>query len=396
MGVADETILAATPRPDAGPRPRDTRRRARWILPISALVLVATASAAFAAKVYVHERAQGRELGQAINDGRSKDAVIDRLVDVLSAQGDLDPAVLTGAALRDVDDLPGRRHRTTAAQRDLMARATVQLGRRSGPGAPWERHCTGTVVEYVGQRMVMTAAHCFLTDLPVDDVDWDEGAIDVRDLTRRVGEWGVLAGTTTADDASSPPVAVATSRRVAMSVRSDSDWALLTVTDPAGLAGFGAVDLQAQVTAPVVPEPGEEVTLHGFPQSASGAQVVARGRYLGRMTDGFGSFTQPTDVVAIDPGSSEVDACFFGASGSSAGFASGLVSGPLSARNSLGYGAEHTLVDPDEAGAYERLHAEDLLRVHLLQGPTVLCGYSVMDLRVVEALLGRLGLPPIA
>jgi hypothetical protein len=100
------------------------------------------------------------------------------------------------------------------------------------------------------------------------------------------------------------------------------------------------------------------------------------------------------DLVAVDPSSSADDPCFYGASGSSAAFASGSVSGPLSQRSTIGYGPDRSISALDTDGSYVRLQIEAKTKVDLLQAPAVLCVFSVHDGVVVDALLARLGLSP--
>jgi hypothetical protein len=250
---------------------------------LAALAVIAAmlaGSGALVAKVRAHERAQGRELHLALTARASAEAELDRLAAALASSVGVPTDVVRGRSLRSIGELEGFARRTTAAQRAMLATATVQLGIQR-PGGFWDRSCTGTVVRRGQMRFVMTAAHCFLTgdvDLP-DDIAHDE--VDVRDVAHWLpGPAAVLASSPLDRGPVEPLVLFA---RVVASVNSTSDWAFGAVRDPSLLDAFGAIDLDEAVRLAPAPVPGEQVELRSYPQDALGEPVSATGRYLGRV-----------------------------------------------------------------------------------------------------------------
>jgi hypothetical protein len=140
------------------------------------------------------------------------------------------------------------------------------------------------------------------------------------------------------------------------------------------------------------PEPtaGEDVRQHTYSSRDNGSPIESTGTYLGRGGDIVSGRSSDIDLVAIDPASVDLDACFYGASGSSAVLASGRITGPLSVRNTIGYGPDRVL-DPEDGdgGRWQRLQFEDTTHVDL-QGVTVICGYAAYDAPLVDALLTAL------
>ena len=318
---------------------------------------------------------------------RDDQATFTRIVEVVGSQNNVAADVVLGRSLRSIDHLPGTRAHVDPGQRQALVAATVKLGKRARGETTWEPWCTGTAVTSGGRTYVMTAAHCFLVDLNVPDATFVEGQHDLREVTHLLAEqWTVLDLSSLSGD----PRPLGRVAKAVAPVDYSSDWAFLRVDGPGGLGGAVPIDLGQVAATDRQPVPGEPVALHSYPGAAMGSPVDEIGTYVGR-TNGvsMSGYTQSVDLVAIDPSSSAADACFYGASGSSARFANGTISGPLSSRNTIGYGTAHTLDDPDASGAFARLDLEAQTKVDLTK-PVVLCAYSASTDTVVPDMLALL------
>jgi hypothetical protein len=306
--------------------------------------------------------------------------ILDRLATILAISQDVAPGTVLGTALVTAPHLTEAGRVVTAELQEALAAATVQLGEqpRGSSFSGWNAGCTGTLVTEGDLTFILTAAHCFDRDLVIDDVDYEEGRSDVREVSRRLpSDYAVLQG-------SAPVVAL---DRVVLPVDHTFDWALASLAGPVP-PGVGTVPLTL-FRIDGQEGTGGDVAQHTYSSRTAGRAIESTGIYLGAADDHIGSYVQRIDLVAIEPAGADVDACFYGASGSSAALANGRITGPLSVRNTIGYGKDRALDGEDTDGRWGRLQLEDATGVDLAD-TTVICGYSRYDEQIVDQLLDQL------
>jgi hypothetical protein len=317
-----------------------------------------------------------------------------RMNRILGSEHGVGENVITGESLSMPDTLPGAGFPVSAEVRNALQDATVKLGsgRKSSTDKHifWDGSCTGTkVVSAAGNEYILSAAHCF-KDEPAISRKGSSGPLAVN-IAKPQDMYAVLdPNLAVSDRQSAEPLA--TIDGIAVDRSGTTDIALLSVAPthahaaqfnqipaiPLDSYSVGALGgLNSQIA------PGQPVALDGMPASNWDEHVRDTGIYLGQY-DGseLSGISNQIDLVAIAAPTYEDDACNYGASGSQGAYLrtdGGLgMTGPLSWRNSIGYGTEHKFYEPDTADAdiQARLKVEAMTGVNLDQFDTI-CGYSV-------------------
>lgn len=354
-----------------------------------------------------HETAQMRRVDALEQKTSSQDDLvtaqsrqIDRQTAIIASQNNIDADVITGKSLHDIKSLMAYDVRVSPEQRERMQRATVEVGKRlKGSASPWELSCTATKVTNGKEEFVLSATHCFTGDLPpVSGKGGGGGVVGVSNITNTsLFEYAILDNEL---DHAERPTAQPLARVTALSVDMyASDIALLRIDESTATDDFisrPAVSFGDFSSAITSATPGEQAALYSMPQASDFVPVSATGTYLGRVytsADLMSSYSSQLDLVAIWPDSASEDACNYGASGSSAVFAGGFVSGPLSFRNNTnGFDANRDVQAGDVGGMSARLHIESQLGLDLSGVPTI-CGYTVPDERSFDMLQASLDVP---
>ena len=319
-------------------------------------------------------------------------AMIERLAGGIGSNQDVSAETILGTNLSPPTALPKTHRSVPSALSTRLARATVRLGIRphhpqsSDWPAGWNNWCSATVVTEGGHTLALTAAHCFDVLLRLDDIDWERTDADAREVSRRLDyDFAVLDPTSLVAE----PLALL--GQVAMPVNQHGDWALATIAD--GLPStIGSIELD--LTRRATPHPGDGVQQHTYTSRDEGHPIESKGIYLGRSTDVITGRTSDIELVAINPKAAADDACFFGASGSSAALADGHITGPASVRSTIGYGPKRTIESEDaDSGrvGWQRLQLEDATHIDLSR-TTVVCGYAAYDSVLLDSLLALLGI----
>jgi hypothetical protein len=342
-----------------------------------------------ASSIVLVERTERLERGLASAAAESvADSRLERLAGIIATSQDVELGTILGTSLVSTRDLPGSGRAVDERRRAALAAATVRLGKRPhGPSDEWppgwSPACTGTVVEEAGRLYVLSAAHCFDADLLLDDVDYEDDTPDVREVSRKLPfDFAILAGP---GDGS---VVLAELGELALPVDHSLDWALAVVDDdlPPGITPVPFRLFRDPSMAAIA---GEDVGHHTYSSRTLDAAIEAVGTYLGGADDAIGAYDQTVDLVAIEPDSADTDVCFFGASGSSAALASGGFTGPLSFRNTIGYGEARNIESDDIDGKWNLLQMEDATGV-VLDETSVVCGYAGYDQPTVDAMFAAL------
>lgn len=267
---------------------------------------------------------------------------------ISAAHGASGPEGAGPRGLKRVTDLPGWGVTVGQAERDLLSKATLKLGRSEAdrnirPG------CSATKIAFAdGFVAGLTAAHCFseLTGnrpgllRPRDQAYPYPATLEARNLLGPGVRTRYLAFDPQHD---SPLWKRPVARITGIAVLPDVDLALLRF-EPAGESAqrwreIPAVPFKLAVRSPLV---GQTVALSSVPDSVL---TAGTGLYVGRIrvadaSWGFGFGERPfsLDVVAHSPRTSSEDATYFGASGSAAIFSGGQLLPGLARRVSVGYG----------------------------------------------------------
>jgi hypothetical protein len=376
-------------------------------IPIAALAL--TAAVASGSAVYESRRAN-YAIEQQADQLRGLQKQNQRTNRILGSEHGVDENVITGESLSMPDTMPGAGFPVSTEVRNALQNATIKLGsgRKSSVdgGILWDGSCTGTkVISAAGNAYILSAAHCFKDETAISKKGVS-GPLAVN-VVRPQDMYAVLdPNLTVSDRQSAKPLAIVDG--IAVDRSGTTDIALLSVKpvpvhaeqfnsipaiplDSYSVGGLGG--LNSQIT------PGQPVALDGMPASNWDEHVRDTGVYLGQY-DGseLSGISNQIDLVAIAAPTYEDDACNYGASGSQAAYLrtdGGLgMTGPLSLRNSIGYGAEHTFYEPDtaETGVQMRLKIEAMTSVNLDRYDTI-CGYSVPQQATLDNLQQVLGDP---
>lgn len=296
-----------------------------------------------------------------------------------------------------IQRLPGYGELVTQKDRTDLEKSLVQIVRggilppgQSPDAYYWGQGCTGLKISLDGGVYVLTAAHCFTK--PEEDPyalvpGWGSAdsyrPADFPAGYRRnevISKLGWAYGVAAAGDWVPTKVA----RLSSIALRIYPDIALLTVKPNPTFDAIPAYPYAAGGVA----KPGAEAVLASLPDTAVWHVVRTTGWYVGSAVS-VGDPLKHFAYVAINPTDAPRDACQFGASGSIALIAGGLVTGPLSNRINA------TFPDSDEEGselAQRRNDKADTEKVlHLkpgtLAGYSTVCGYSVATEAEVRSLL---------
>lgn len=324
---------------------------------------------------------------------------LDRQTAIIASQNNIEVGVITGESLKSIDSLEAYGSKITPEQRERLRVATVEVGKRQkGSAEPWQLTCTATKVSNGSEVFVMSATHCFTGDLPQVSGKGGGGikmdALNITDTS--LFEYAILDPKI---DHTERPTAEPMARVSALALDMyASDLALLridssTTTDE--YTEHPAVSFGEFSSVLMAPVPGEQTALYSLPSASNFEPVVSTGVYLGRVdaSTEVSLYSSKLDIVAVWPSSAAEDACNFGASGSSAIFAGGVVSGPLSFRNNAnGFGSADERQPEDTGGMHYRLILEQQLGLDLTDVPTI-CGYSQPDERSFEVLQASLDVP---
>lgn len=297
--------------------------------------------------------------------------------------------------------LPGYGSVVTADERAMIRASTVQLVERQKAGGDkvWLNSCTGLKVQIGSAVYVLSARHCFTPYLDVAALFPSHGnsadpfvAPDLHqvqnvtnDLTSEFGI-AVVDANGVVDPGQAMPV-------VSVAVQYYPDVALLRVGQATGsaAAAFAAVpsiDYLAGIAGK--PAAGAATDVFSLPTAGGDLLIEGSGYFLGQISD-------PSDpamqiyLVGTNPGSPGQDACNFGASGSVAVIAGGVLTGPLTIRNNIVNPAGSNGSDDPVRDKGLRTLMTDQLGGMDLSGFNTLCGYAVLTPQVLAALARSAG-----
>lgn len=331
-------------------------------------------------------------IGTLEKESAEKQDQLDRQTAIIANQNNISPGVITGESLNAIEDLTAYESHVSPEQRELLSAATVEIGKRlRGTADTWQLSCTATKVTNGSEAFVMSAAHCFIGDLPSTGKGGIPDALNITDYSSY--EYAILdPNTKTSRRPESEPLALATAVTIDESM---SDMALLRVeaTPNGTFDKLPAVSFESFTSLGHSPAPGEQAALYAIPAASNFTPVIGVGTYLGRIQgNGMSQNSYELDLVAVRPENETEDPCMFGASGSSAVFAGGRVSGALSIRNNTGYGTSRTVISEDIGGMTARLLMESELGLDLGEVTTV-CGFSVPGEQTFKNLQASLDIP---
>lgn len=333
-----------------------------------------------------HETSQVQNIDTIQSENAKKTEQIDRLTSIIASQTGINEDVIKGESLKGLESLPAFGSHISPEQREMLTDATVKVGKRQKGTDTWWQSCTGIKVSNGTESFVLSATHCFTDDLVSLGKGGGTDALNITNESRF--EYSLLDQSSLSSKEDSSGTAIASISSVAISF--SADWALMRVDSTAASKVFSekpAIPMDMLVETVRQPAPGEEVALFSYPGHSEGAPVVATGTYLGRIENsGLSNFSYSLDLVAINPADDSDDACYYGASGSSAVFSGGSVSGPLSMRNTIGYGDSHTVTTGDVNDETARLYIESYTQLDL-SAFGVICGFSAPGQYTVDSLI---------
>ncbi len=270
-----------------------------------------------------------------------------------------------------------------------MRLASRQAG--ASDNATWVESCSGTLVNAGPDMYVLTAGHCVTFSQRKGSLKGAIGKIpDVYNATTQLGAQYGLQVT----DKAGALVGVQPISQVIYSTAADA--ALMRVENSGPLGEFisrspalSAAELDA---ASGFPEPGSTAVLYSYPETAGGLQVAEQEIFLGVASDMYDE-SRTQVYVGINPRDQTRDACFYGASGSSAGLVGGRLTGPLSMRNNESYetGPQETQATPQQR-TLNRLKIEQSLGIKLDEFSTI-CAFAAYP-NVTQLLAGAHTAPP--
>jgi hypothetical protein len=368
------------------------------IKPTASTIRKIPAGAALAGTLFAGGLAVGNQYGELANKRKQVTALekqaanrnkleyrVSRLAEAVSALSNVDKDTVMGIGLISPADLPAHGQEVSRELRGNLEQATVKiLKRHRGSDEPWQPNCTGVKVNAGGNLYVTTAAHCFSDDL-TNGLKGGGGELPLQTFNINTITKFEYALTPVTPTSTNTPVRIeAVSQNI-----NGQDWALLRPSpDHASESNSFFTDIKAlDFASSLDPSPGQEVALYGAPQANNHLGVRATGIYLGRIVDPYNT-ARKVDLVGIDNiDEPRLDACNYGASGSSAIFADGYVSGPLSTRNHITYGPGKPQNAPDNpvVGEQNRLAYEQALGVDL-GGFATVCGFSVVEQDTIQQL----------
>jgi len=267
--------------------------------------------------------------------------------------------------LRSTNELPGLSEKISQEQISTLENSLVTILVEPNGGSSWTQHCSGLKVTIDGSDYVQTAAHCFEPYNGLLPSGSKAGNIlPVTSYTYAIG--------LPANQKELAPIAEVTA--VAIDV-GGNDTALLQLSaEVPEFQNIPAVPIET--VAAISPTPGEQVAMVGVPESDYDNPVIGEGTYIGQVQDPNNS-TQKIDVIGLNAASSTQDACYFGASGSSAIFADGHISGPMTVRSGRGEQEDLTLKSDDPVLAANLRSQLQQATGYNLGSFNVLCGYVV-------------------
>ena len=282
------------------------------------------AAAALTLAAIGHEANQWRTVDALQAENAKKTEQTDRLTSIIASQTGIDEKVIKGESLNKIDSLEAFGQHASPEQREMLTEATVKVGKRQKGTEVWWQSCTGIKITDGTKNYVLSATHCFSDDIVSLGKGGGYDAVNISQASNF--EYALLDQSNLSPDgsgtASVPIESVAVSR--------SADWALIKIgaNAPPEFAEKPSIPFELLVNSDSSPVPGEEVALFAYPGHSQGAPVAASGTYIGRIYDpGLSNFGSSLDLVAINPTADSDDACYYGASGSSAVFSSGMVSG---------------------------------------------------------------------
>ena len=322
------------------------------------------------------EADQAQKLKSVQQELADKEHSLDRVTDFVADQAGVGKGVVTGESLHLVNSLPGIEKLVSPEQRQLLEASTVKIAKRvKDSNSEWFESCTATKVTNGSESFILSAAHCFSSDMASSG---GKGAVpDVLNMTELSSyEYAVFLPSKEPGLATGEPIA--RSSRLVIDFSGRADLALMRVDTSADFDDIPAISLEDFTSVNKSPNLGEQVALYGVPGSSGNVPITATGTYFGRVTGGaLGSPNQFIDLVGIDPSLPAEDACNYGASGSSAVFADGSVTGALTIRNNIGY--ETGMKQPEDIHSSQyRLMIESLTGLDLGEFTTI-CGFAVPD-----------------
>jgi hypothetical protein len=343
-----------------------------------------TAAAALVVSVACVLKVEGLE--QSLKQkGTTQQQQVDRLSGIIGHLNDVSPGVASGSSLSSVTSLPGYGERSPK-QSKILQQATLQLiSRPEGTNQTWSPICTATKVSQGGQDYILTAAHCFKDtkgDFPSGPQDNNDGvpAEAVNIVTQTANEYAVALPAKPGQEPPDTWEPIAMASGIAVDESGVSDWALLQVSQVS--SQYVSIASNSLSITDRLPIPGESVTLYSLPASNGNQPVSETGIYLGDYASpaDFTGISDELDLVGINPGTPNADACDYGASGSIADIGNNEFTGPLSYRDNMGYGPDDVFIPPDTSNGSEtsRLYLEAETGLNLDHFNTI-CGYSIPE-----------------
>ena len=282
--------------------------------------------------------------------------------------------VVTGSTLNPVPSIKGN---ISEAYKKQSEDATVEVLVKLKGTNSYSPICTGNKVSDDKYIYILLANHCLEPyETPLNKGEQGPSAVNITNSVS--GEFFIAKPSEhNPNDYKWQPISKV--NNIAVDRSGLTDLALMQVVSNTSYQSLPAVPLSEISTSSTSVNPGEAVSLYALPKSSNFAPASERGVYLGRfLSNRIGGLGIYVDLVGINPSSPTTDACEFGASGSTARFANGLISGPLSFRNNLGYGKSNTFYIPDNPSDSQitRFDIEEVTGDNLNRYSTI-CGYSV-------------------
>lgn len=283
--------------------------------------------------------------------------------------------------LRSTNELPGLSEKVSQEQISTLENSLVTILVEPNGGSSWAQHCSGLKVTVDGNDYVQTAAHCFepYTGLIPPGAQSDN-ILPVTSYSYAIG--------LPANQKELTPIAEVTA--VSVDVNGNDTALLQLSSELPAFQGIPAVPIET--VAAVSPTPGEQVAMVGVPESDNDNPVIGEGTYIGQVQDPNNS-AQKIDVIGLNTPSSTQDSCYFGASGSSAIFADGHVSGPLTVRSGRGEQEDPTLKSDDPAVAANLRAQLEQATGYNLEPFNVLCGYAIPPANAYDLLINGFNTP---
>ena len=339
--------------------------------------ILLSATMAISAIGYGYAQNQKLDRLQArVNQYTNKNSTnLNQLESEFARLNDIPQGVVTGSSLRPVPTIVGKVSETNKNQSD---NATVEvLVKVKGSLNSYSPICTGTNVSYEDNRYVLLANHCLKAfETPTKAGKQEPSAVNV---TSSVSGDFFIARPSEHNPGNHNWNPLARVDNIAVDESNLTDLALMQATQTKSYQSLATVPLKNIVSTSTSIKAGEAVSLYSLPASNNFAPVSEKGVFLGSFYSyQIGGLGVNLDLVGINPSSPESDACNFGGSGSSARFANGIITGPLSFRNNIGYGKSDTFYSPDNPknSQITRFDIENETGYNLSMFSTI-CGYSI-------------------